>query len=106
MKRLGFLVAVLALAGTALTTALAGTDAAKKAACHRTSSSTTPYKKVNETTAQINAHPADIFPVPTGGCTQTLLAATGGTACNAPMVGDGQSRNGSPVGNGTATIRL
>jgi hypothetical protein len=106
MKRLGFLVAVLALAGTALTTALAGTDAAKKPVCHRTSSATTPYKKVNETTAKINAHPADIFPVPKGGCPKSLLATTGGTAFNVTMVGDAESPNGDPVGNGTATIRL
>jgi hypothetical protein len=107
MKRLGFLVAVLALAGTAaLTTALAGTGAAKKPVCHRTSSSTTPYKKVNHTQAQLNAHPADIFPVPKRGCPKTLLATNGGTAFDITMVGDAETPNGDPVGNGTATIRL
>src|SRR4051812_11896998 len=106
MKRLGFLIAVLALAGTALTTALAGTDAVKKPVCHRTSSATAPYKKLKETTAKINAHPADIFPVPKGGCPKTLLAATGGTAFNVTLVGDSETPKGDPVGNGTATIRL
>jgi len=106
MKRLGFLVAVLALAGTALTTALAGTGAVKKPVCHRTSSATTPYKKLNETQAKINAHPADIFPVPKGGCPKTLLATTGGTAFNVTLVGDAETPNGDPVANGTATIRL
>jgi hypothetical protein len=107
LKRLGFLVAVLALAGTAaLTTALAGTAVVKKPVCHRTSSATAPYKKINEAPAKINAHPADIFPVPKGGCPKTLLATTGGTAFNVTMIGDAETPKGDPVGNGTATIRL
>ena len=70
MKRLALLIVVLALAGTALTTALAGT-AAKKSICHRTSSSTTPYVKLTVSAKSLAAHlkhPADIYPVPKGGC--------------------------------------
>src|SRR2546427_524648 len=68
MKRFAFLIAVLALAGTALTTALAGT-AAKKSICHRTSSSTNPYVKLTVSAKSLAAHlkhPADIYPVPKG----------------------------------------
>ena len=115
MKRLGLLLAVLALAGIALTTALAGTDAAKKtvavskAICHRTSSSTKPYVRLSVSTkllAKHLKHPADIFPVPKGGCPTTLLSKTGGTAFNITMVGETESPAGDPVGTGTATIRL
>jgi len=110
MKRLGLLIAVLALAGTALTTAVAGTHAAKKAVCHRTSSSTAPYKKVSLTPAKLAADlkrfAADIYPVPKGGCPKTLLATTGGTAFNITLTGEQESPAGDPVGNGTATVRL
>ena len=110
MKRLGLLLAVLALAGTALTTAVAGTHAAKKAVCHRTSSSTRPYVQLRLGAAamasDLKRHPADIFPVPKGGCPKTLLATTGGTAFNITLTGEQESPAGDPVGNGTATVRL
>jgi hypothetical protein len=110
MKRLVFLLAVLALAGTALTTALASTDAAKKTLCHRTSSAKNPYVKLavpaKTFAAYLKKHPADIFPVPASGCPKTLLATTGGTAFDVTLTGEAESPAGDPVGNGTATIRL
>jgi hypothetical protein len=108
MKRLAFLIAVLALAGTALTTALAGT-AAKKSICHRTSSSTKPYVKLSVSATSLAAHlkhPADIYPVPKAGCPQTLLATTGGVAFDITLTGEAETPAGDPVGNGTATVRL
>jgi len=109
MKRLVLLLAVLALAGTALTTALASPDAAKKTICHRTSSATKPYAKISVSAKQLAGHlkhPADIYPVPKGGCPKTLLATTGGTAFDITMTGEAESPAGDPVGNGTATVRL
>src|SRR5882672_1642318 len=108
MKRLAFSIAVLALAGTALTTALAGT-AAKKSICHRTSSSTNPCAKLTVSAKSLAArlkHPADIYPVPTGGCPKTLLATTGGVAFDITLTGETETPAGDPVANGTATIRL
>ena len=109
MKRLVFLLAVLELAGTALTTALASTDAAKKTLCHRTSSAKNPYVKLSVPAktfaAYLKKHPADIFPVPRSGCPKTLLV-NGGTAFDVTMVGESESPAGDPVGNGTATVRL
>jgi hypothetical protein len=111
MKRLGFLLAVLVLvaAGAALTTAVAGTHAASKAICHRTSSATKPYVKISVPTKVLAVHlkhPADIYPVPKSGCPKTLLATTGGTAFDVTLVGNSESPAGDPVGNGTATVRL
>ncbi len=111
MKRLGFLLAVLVLvaAGAALTTAVAGTHAASKAICHRTSSATKPYAKLSVPAKALAVHlkhPADIYPVPKSGCPKTLLATTGGTAFDVTLVGNSESPAGDPVGNGTATVRL
>src|SRR2546421_13067194 len=100
MKRLVLLLAVLALAGTALTTALASTDAAKKAICHRTSSATKPYVKLSVSAKTLKTHlkhVADIFPVPAGGCPKTLLATTGGTAVNVPVNGEARPPRAAPV---------
>jgi hypothetical protein len=109
MKRIGFLLAVMALAGVALTTALAGTSAVKRSICHRTASATKPYVKVSvsaKTLATHLKHPADIYPVPKSGCPKSLLATTGGTAFNVTLTGEAESPAGDPVGNGTATVRL
>src|SRR2546423_9760619 len=108
MKRLVLLLAVLALAGTALTTALASTDAAKKAICHRTSSATKPYVKLSVSAKTLKTHlkhVADIFPVPAGGCPKTLLATTGGTPFKVTMTGQAESPAGDPVRKRTAVIR-
>src|SRR5262249_40118692 len=70
LKRFGFLLVVLALAGAALTSAVAGTQA-KKTICARTTSATKPYKKVTVSGAALKAalkNPADIVPAPSGGC--------------------------------------
>ncbi|MGZ4317451.1 MAG: CHRD domain-containing protein [Gaiellaceae bacterium] len=103
MKRLGSILVLLALAGTALATASASTNA-RRTVCHRTSSKTNPYVKIR-TSAKLAA--GDIFPVPPGGCPKTLLTATsGGTGFQIFLTGEAESPAGDPVGTGTATVRL
>ena len=46
MKRLGLLLAVVGLAGGALASAYASTDAAGRTICHRTASAKNPYVKL------------------------------------------------------------
>ena len=109
MKRIGLLLAILGLAGVALTTADAGTDAARTI-CHRTSSTKTPYVKLRVSAKQLRAHTrhaADIIPAPSGACPRTLLtAASGGQAFAVALTGEAESPAGDPVGTGTASIRL
>lgn len=67
MKRLGLLLAVVLLAGAALTTASART-AKTQTICHRTSSKTKPYVKLHMKKLGAHAsHAADIIPAPKGG---------------------------------------
>ncbi len=110
MKRLGLLLATVALAGTALATANAGTDAATRAICHRTSSAKAPYVKLRVSAKQLSAHlkhAADIVPAPTGACPRTLLRATsGGTAFAVSLTGETEAPAGDPAATGTATVRL
>ena len=54
MKRLGLLFAVVGLAGSALTTADAGTDA-NRTICHRTSSTAKPYVRFSVSAKQLLA---------------------------------------------------
>ena len=111
MKRLGLLLAIVGLAGGALTTANAGTDATRTI-CHRTSSSKTPYVKLRVSATQLRAHlkhAADIVPAPSGACPRTLLslrATSGGRAFPVALTGEAGSPAGDPVGTGTATVRL
>jgi hypothetical protein len=108
MKSFVLLVAALAALAVALTSASARTDA-KRAICHRTASSTNPYKRLLVTPAQLRAHlkhPADIIPAPRGGCPRTLLASNGGTAFNVTLTGEAESPAADPVATGTATVRL
>jgi CHRD domain len=109
MKRLGLLIAILGLAGGALTTASAGTDATRTI-CHRTSSVKTPYVKLRVSTKQLRAHlkhAADIIPAPRGACPRTLLTATsGGRAFPVALTGEAESPAGDSVGTGTATVRF
>ncbi|SRR5712691_4057716 len=109
MKQLGFMLAVLAFAGAALTTASARTDG-KVTICHRTASNTKPYVKLRVLAKALRAHlkhPADIIPAPKSGCPTTLLTPTsGGRAFQIALTGEAESPTGDPVGTGTATVRL
>jgi hypothetical protein len=93
----------------ALTMASAGTDATRSI-CHRVSSKQAPYVKVGVSAAQLKTHlkhPADIYPVPRGGCPKTLLSpSTGGRLLSVRLTGEAESPAGDPVGTGTATVRL
>jgi hypothetical protein len=110
MKRLGVVLAMLALGGIALTAANARTHAAKTTICHRTASKTNPY--VRQTVAgkalrDALKRPADIVPAPRAGCPKTLLTPTsGGRAFAAAMTGNVETPAGDPVATGTATFRL
>ncbi len=110
MKRLGLLLAVLALAaGGALTTASARTGGTRTI-CHRTTSNRTPYVKLRVSATTLRAHlrhAADIIPAPSGGCPRTLLTpSSGGRAFQVALTGEAESPAGDPVGTGTATVRL
>jgi CHRD domain-containing protein len=110
VKRLGFLLTVLAIvAGAALTTASARTDA-KRTICHRTKSNTTPYVRLRVSAKTLRAHlrhAADIIPAPRGGCPRTILTpSSGGRAFQVALTGEAEKPAGDPVGTGTATVRL
>jgi hypothetical protein len=110
MKRIGLLLAAIGLAGGALATANAGTDATTRTICHRTSSATNPYVKVAVSATQLRAHlkhAADIVPAPRGSCPRTLLTArSGGRAFAVSLTGEAENPAGDPAATGTATIRL
>jgi hypothetical protein len=111
VKRFGFLLVVVALAGAAaaLTSAVAGTQAKKKI-CARTTSATKPYRKVTASGAALKAalkNPANIVPAPSGGCPKTVLSPTaGGFAMPVALTGEAESPAGDPVATGTATFRM
>src|SRR5712691_9108388 len=109
MKRFGLLLAVLALAGVALTTASARNDKTRTI-CHRTTSKTKPYVKLRVSAKALRAHlahAADIIPAPSGGCPGTLLTpSSGGRAFQVVLTGEAESPAGDPVATGTATVRL
>jgi hypothetical protein len=109
MKRLGFLLGVLALAGIGFTTATAGTDATR-IICHRTASKATPYLKIKVSGKALQAalkRPAEIIPAPKGACPKTLLTPTsGGTAFQVALTGEAEAPAGDPVGTGSATVRF
>src|SRR5919201_4660446 len=109
MKRLGFMLAVLVLAGGALTTASARTGGTRTI-CHFTGSKKTPYVKLRVSAKALRAHlkhAADIIPAPAKGCPKTVLTPTsGGTAFNVALTGEAETPTGDPVATGTATVRL
>jgi hypothetical protein len=109
MKRLGLVLWMLVLGGVAIATA-AAQSGAKSAICHRTASTTTPYTTVRVSGKALKAHlahPADIFPVPKGGCPRTVLTPTAqGTAFQVALTGEAETPAGDPVATGTATVRL
>jgi hypothetical protein len=105
MTRVASIVLVLAAAGTILAAADARTGAAKKGYCKRTSSKAKPYVVARGQTSKLK--PADIFPIPRGGCPRTVLTATaGGTAFDVALTGEAESPAGDPVGTGQATFHL
>ena len=110
MKRLGLLLAMLALAGIALTAANAHTHAAKTTICHRTASKTNPYVRQTVSGKALRdalKRPADIVPAPPGGCPRTVLSpSSGGRAFTVAMTGNAEVPAGDPVATGTATFRL
>ena len=104
MKKVGSILVVLAVTGTVLAAADART-AATKAFCKRVASVKKPYVVRRGSPSSLKA--ADIFPVPSGGCPQTLLTPTkGGTVFPVAMTGESESPAGDPVATGQATIRL
>ena len=109
MKRLGLILAVVALAGAALTTASARTGSTTTI-CHRTTSKKTPYVKIRVSTKALRAHlkhASDIVPAPRGGCPRSVLTASaGGTVYQVALTGEAESPAGDPVATGTATIRF
>lgn len=110
MKRLGLLLLVMGLAGGALATANAGTNATARVICHRTSSATKPYVKLAVSARQLRAHlkhAADIIRTPLGACPKAVMTATaGGRVFNVALTGEAETPAGDPVGTGTAAIRL
>jgi hypothetical protein len=110
MKSLGFLVLALGIAGVALTTASARTDATKTTICHRTSSAKNPYAKITVSAKQLRSHikhAADIIPAPAGGCPKSLLSPTsGGRAFAVALTGDVENPAGDPVSTGSAAFHL
>ena len=110
MKRLAFLIAMVGVAGIALTAANARTHAATTTICHRTASKTNPYVKQAVSGKALRdalKRPADIVPAPAGGCPKTVLSPTsGGRAFAVAMTGNAESPAGDPVATGTATFRL
>jgi CHRD domain-containing protein len=108
MKRLGFSLVLLALAGAMLTSASAHTRA-KQTLCHRTASTTTPYVKLSVSAKVLQGHlkhPGDIVPAPRGGCPHTLLSGSGGRAFTIALTGEAEAPAGDPVATGTAAVRL
>jgi hypothetical protein len=109
MKQLGFMLAVLAFAGAALSTASARTDG-KVTICHRTASNTKPYVKLRVSAKALRAHlkhAADIIPAPKSGCPTTVLTPkSGGRAFQIALAGEAESPTGDPVATGGSTVRL
>jgi hypothetical protein len=66
MKRLGLLLAIVGLAGGALTSAYAANDATRTI-CHRTSAAKTPYVKLRVSAKQLAAHLKHAADAPEGG---------------------------------------
>jgi hypothetical protein len=110
MKRVGLLIAVVTIAGAALTTASARTDARKTSICHRTTSKSKPYVKISVTAKTLKGHlrhAADIIPAPSGACPRSILTpSAGGRAFSVALTGESESPAGDPVATGTATVRL
>jgi hypothetical protein len=105
MKRVASIVLVLAFAGTILAAADARTGAATKAFCKRTSSKAKPYVRARGQVSKLK--PADIFPVPSGGCPKSILTAlAGGNTFSVTLTGEAESPAGDPVGTGQATFHL
>lgn len=110
MRHLGLLFLVTGLAGGALATANAGTSAAPRVICHRTSSATKPYVKLAVTAGQLRTHlrhAADIVRAPLGACPKVVMTPTaGGRVFTVALTGEAESAAADPVATGTSTVRL
>jgi hypothetical protein len=112
MKRLVLFCSLGLTVGAAAAVWLATASASSSAGgtiCHRTASTTTPYRKQVVSAKQMTLHlkhPGDIIPAPKSGCPKTLLATTGGRAFTIAMTGEAESPAGDGVTTGTATVRL
>ena len=105
MKRLAAVLVVLAATGTVLAAANAHTVAAGKPFCKRVALKAKPYALRRGPVAGLK--PADIFPVPNGGCPKSLLTAlAGGTALPVAMTGEAETPAGDPVATGQSVVRL
>jgi hypothetical protein len=115
MKRLilsAFVVSVVA-AATSAANAIPSMTASKATLCHRTASATKPYVQITVSTkgalqGHLRRHPADIHPVPAGGCPAVALSPSGGgTVLTASMSGANEVPDpGDPDGSGTAQFRM
>src|SRR5262249_16848633 len=105
MKRLAAVLVVLAVTGTVLAAANARTVAAGKPFCKRVAAKAKPYVLRRGKVSGLK--PADIFPVPNGGCPRTPpTALAGGTALPVAMSGEAETPAGDPVATGQAVVRL
>jgi hypothetical protein len=109
VKRFIAALAVLALAGIALSSASARSTKTT-AICHHVASKTRPYVKLFVSGKALAAHlkhAADIVPAPKGACPRTVLTpSSGGTALTVSLVGETESPTGDPVATGSATFHL
>jgi CHRD domain len=110
MRHFGLLLLATGLAGGALATANAGTNAAPRVICHRTSSAAKPYVKLAVTAGQLRTHlkhAADIVRAPLRACPKAVMTPTaGGRAFTVALTGEAESAAADPVATGTSTVRL
>src|SRR5262245_4668672 len=107
------LLATFAYAGPTSTSAKAGPagSSAKMTICHRTKSTSHPYRKITVAGTALAAHQrhgADIVPAPPAGCPTSVMTPTrGGRPLSATMTGAAERPGPGDVdGTGTATIRV
>jgi CHRD domain len=113
MKRLLLMTALVGMLGVGGAAAVAAshTSTFKRTLCHRTLSAKKPYVKITVSTKAAFRghlrHPADIWPVPAGGCPKVALTPTqGGTVLTAALRGSNEVPPADPDGTGTATFRM
>jgi hypothetical protein len=115
MKRsiLGVIAVTSLAVGVASAMASTGATTTKWTLCHRTASAKKAYVQITVSTraavrGHLARHPADIYPVPAGGCPKVALSPTaGGVRLNATMNGTNEVPGpGDPDGSGTAQFHM